>query len=135
MMGFLGGRGRRRVARAEKRLRESPTPEAYISLARVCLDAGLGERALEVLRRGREQFPDSAELALFHDEVCWSHLRQRARELPFWETLRRTFADVEPGEPLAYIGSTDRLEIAARNQPLRDMLGVETGETVTVRRI
>ena len=81
MMGFLGGRGRRRVARAEKRLRESPTPEAYISLARVCLDAGLGERALEVLRRGREQFPDSAELALFHDEVCWSHLRQRAREL------------------------------------------------------
>ena len=49
--------------------------------------------------------------------------------------LRRTFADVEPGEPLAYIGSTDRLEIAARNQPLRDMLGVETGETVTVRRI
>lgn len=48
--------------------------------------------------------------------------------------LRRTFADVEAGELVAYLGSTDRLEIAIRNQPLRDKLEMEPGETVTVRR-
>ena len=37
--------------------------------------------------------------------------------------VRRTFADVPPGEPVAYFGSSGRLELAIRNGSARDFLG------------
>jgi len=77
----FGGWRRRTVAHAERRLRTHPSPGAYLDLARAHLDRGIGERALEVLRRGREAFPDAVDLAALYDEICWSHVRQRAGEL------------------------------------------------------
>lgn len=37
--------------------------------------------------------------------------------------VRRTFADVQPGEPVAYFGSSGRLELAVRNGSAKDMTG------------
>lgn len=37
--------------------------------------------------------------------------------------VRRTFADVQPGEPIAYFGSSGRLELAVRNGSAKDALG------------
>lgn len=37
--------------------------------------------------------------------------------------MRHTFADVQPGEPVAYFGSSGRLELAVRNGSARDVLG------------
>lgn len=37
--------------------------------------------------------------------------------------VRRTFADVQPGEPVAYFGSSGRLELAIRNGSAKDLAG------------
>jgi S-adenosylmethionine hydrolase len=50
------------------------------------------------------------------------------RELP----LVRTYADVEPGEALALVGSTGRLEIAVRNGHATRVLGLARGARVII---
>ncbi len=47
--------------------------------------------------------------------------------------LRRTFAEVEVGEPLAYIGSTGRLEIAIRQGNAAETFRVCRGDELIVR--
>jgi S-adenosylmethionine hydrolase len=47
--------------------------------------------------------------------------------------LSRTFADVAVGEPVAYIGSGGRLEIAVRNGDAAATLGIARGEAVTAQ--
>jgi S-adenosyl-L-methionine hydrolase (adenosine-forming) len=44
--------------------------------------------------------------------------------------LKQTYADVEPGEPLALFGSADLLEIAVRNGSAADKLGLHVGDQV-----
>lgn len=46
--------------------------------------------------------------------------------------LVRTFADVEPQEPLAYVGSSGHLEIAVREGNAAAQLGVQPGDPVQV---
>lgn len=46
--------------------------------------------------------------------------------------LRRTYADVAEGEPLAYVGSDGRLEIAVRNRNAAKELGIWRGTPVEV---
>ena len=48
--------------------------------------------------------------------------------------LRRTYADVAPGEPLALIGSSGRLEIACNGRNASDLLQLGRGGPVRVRR-
>lgn len=47
--------------------------------------------------------------------------------------LKRTFADVEIGEPLAYIGSTGRLEIAIRQGNAAETFKIRRGDEIIVR--
>ncbi len=50
------------------------------------------------------------------------------------ERLSRTFADVEPGELVAYVGSTrDHIEIALRDGNVARVLGVKVGDKVLIR--
>lgn len=49
--------------------------------------------------------------------------------------LARSFAEVRPGMPLLIRGSAGTLEIAARDESAARLLGVETGERVTVRSV
>lgn len=44
--------------------------------------------------------------------------------------IRRTYADVERGEPVAYFGSAGRLEIAVREGSAAEWLGLRPGEAV-----
>ena len=46
--------------------------------------------------------------------------------------LRRTYWDVEPGKPLALIGSSGLLEIAVRDGSAEDVLGLRVGNEVVV---
>ena len=48
-------------------------------------------------------------------------------------SLRRTYADVEEGEPLALIGSLGTLEVAARGGSAASQLGAARGDPVTCR--
>jgi S-adenosylmethionine hydrolase len=49
------------------------------------------------------------------------------------EGLSRTFADVAPGDPVAYIGSTrDHVEIALRNGNAAQEIGVDVGDEVLI---
>ena len=48
--------------------------------------------------------------------------------------VRGTFADVDPGAPLALIGSSGRLQIAVRNGDARAALGAGVGTAVSVVR-
>jgi S-adenosyl-L-methionine hydrolase (adenosine-forming) len=50
-------------------------------------------------------------------------------ELP----VRRVYADVEPGTPLALVGSTGLIEIAVRNGNARSSLNVERGARIVLR--
>jgi hypothetical protein len=45
-----------------------------------------------------------------------------------WHGVRRTFADVPPGDPVAYWGSGDRLEVGIRNGDAARTLGVTAVE-------
>ncbi len=47
--------------------------------------------------------------------------------------LRRTYADVAPGQPLALAGSDGRLEIAVREGSAAEALGLRVGDPVGVR--
>jgi S-adenosylmethionine hydrolase len=47
-----------------------------------------------------------------------------------WRGIRRTFADVAPGEPVAYWGSAGRLEIAIRNGSASETLRLAAGSPV-----
>jgi len=46
--------------------------------------------------------------------------------------LSRTFADVEPGELVAYVGSSGHLEIAVREGDATTRLGLSVGDPVIV---
>ena len=46
--------------------------------------------------------------------------------------LRRTYGDVGPGQAVALIGSSGRLEIAVRDGSAADVLGLEAGSSVQV---
>jgi len=46
--------------------------------------------------------------------------------------LRRTYADVAPGTPVALIGSSGLLEIAVRDGSAAAQLGVRVGDVVSV---
>ncbi|MEE9211692.1 MAG: SAM-dependent chlorinase/fluorinase [Phycisphaeraceae bacterium] len=48
--------------------------------------------------------------------------------------LARTFADVPDGDPVAYFGSTGRLEVAVRNGNAAERFSVGPGATVLLRR-
>lgn len=48
--------------------------------------------------------------------------------------VRRTYADVPIGQPLALIGSSDLLEIAVRNGSAAERLGLGVGQLVHLRR-
>ncbi|MEX2389745.1 MAG: SAM hydroxide adenosyltransferase, partial [Phycisphaeraceae bacterium] len=45
-------------------------------------------------------------------------------------SIARTFADVDDGEPVAYFGSSGRLEIAVRNGSAAQRWGVKAGDAV-----
>jgi S-adenosyl-L-methionine hydrolase (adenosine-forming) len=47
--------------------------------------------------------------------------------------IRRTYADVAPGDPVALIGSSGLLEIAVRNENAASQLGLVVGQRVTFR--
>ena len=50
------------------------------------------------------------------------------------ESLSYTFADVEAGQPLAYIGSSrDHIEIAIRNGNAANVLGLKVGDVVEIK--
>lgn len=49
-------------------------------------------------------------------------------------SIRRTFADVAPGQPVAYVGSLGRLEIAVRDGSAAATMRVGRGETITLCR-
>jgi hypothetical protein len=49
------------------------------------------------------------------------------REIP---RLHRTYADVEPGQVLALVGSEGHLEIAVREGSGADRLGLQPGDPV-----
>ncbi len=48
------------------------------------------------------------------------------------EGIKRTFSEVEPGEPVAYIGSTGHLEIAIRDRNASSEFGTEAGEEFVI---
>lgn len=50
------------------------------------------------------------------------------------DQVGQTFADVNPGELVAYFGSTGRLEIALRNGSAAEVLGTKKGDAMTVQR-
>jgi S-adenosylmethionine hydrolase len=48
-------------------------------------------------------------------------------------SLSQTFADVAPGELVAYVGSSGYLEIAVREGNAAAQLGVDVGDAVQVK--
>ena len=48
--------------------------------------------------------------------------------------IRRTFADVRPGRPLAYVGSSGLLELAVRDQSAKALLNVGPDSMISVLR-
>jgi S-adenosylmethionine hydrolase len=48
-------------------------------------------------------------------------------------SLRRTYADVAPGEPVALVGSSGLIEIAVRDGRAADAMGLHRGSVVRVR--
>jgi S-adenosylmethionine hydrolase len=48
--------------------------------------------------------------------------------------VRSTYAEVPTGSPCALVGSSGRLEIACNGRSARDLLGLDRGASVTVRR-
>jgi S-adenosylmethionine hydrolase len=48
--------------------------------------------------------------------------------------ISRTYSEVDDGHPVAYFGSTDRLEIAIRNGSAEQMLNAPRGSSVMLRR-
>jgi len=49
--------------------------------------------------------------------------------------VHRTFGDVDPGEPVAYLGSSGRLEIAVRNGNAAETLDADLTAEIEVRRM
>jgi S-adenosylmethionine hydrolase len=47
--------------------------------------------------------------------------------------LRRTYADVAPGEPVALVGSSGLIEIAVRDGNAATTLGLQRGSVVRLR--
>lgn len=56
-------------------------------------------------------------------------------DLPFQLPLpiSRTFADVEPGEAVAYFGSSGHLELAVRDGSITELVQIKPGANITVR--
>ncbi|TVQ66357.1 MAG: hypothetical protein EA360_05845 [Balneolaceae bacterium] len=48
------------------------------------------------------------------------------------DTIHTTFASVPDGEPVGYIGSTGKLEVAINRGNAREMLGVEKGAQISI---
>ncbi len=46
--------------------------------------------------------------------------------------ISRTFASVTDGEPVAYIGSSDKLEVAINKGNAKEMLGIEKGAQISI---
>jgi hypothetical protein len=63
----------------------------------------------------------------------WEGERQATVLTTHHLTIRHTYADVAPGEPLALIGSTGQLEVAVRNGNAAQTLGIVAGSSVLVQ--
>jgi S-adenosyl-L-methionine hydrolase (adenosine-forming) len=68
--------------------------------------------------------------AMLADGGSWTLTVGNANPTP----IARTYGEVQPGEPLAYIGSSGMIEIAIRNGNASKELGVGDGDAVRVRR-
>ncbi len=62
----------------------------------------------------------------------WAAIRVQTGPRPLGP-LRGTYAEVEPGEPLALLDSLDRLELAVRGDSASDRLGLGVGTPVAIR--
>ncbi len=51
-----------------------------------------------------------------------------------WKGISRTFADVAPGEPLAYVGSSGRLELAVRDGNAAAQLGASLDSSFLLKK-
>jgi S-adenosylmethionine hydrolase len=63
-----------------------------------------------------------------------AHIEVNGEEGTFHPPLGRTFADVEPGALVAYIGSGGHLEIAVRGGSAAEVIGAARGSVVRLRR-
>lgn len=70
------------------------------------------------------------EASMLTDGSNWQVTIRSAPPLP----IVRTYGEVEPGQPLAYIGSSGMIEIAIRNGNASKELGVGEDATVAVQR-
>jgi hypothetical protein len=69
---------------------------------------------------------------LISDVRCAPGARGTVRVAGLTLPLVRTYEDVPPGEPLAYVGSAGTIEIAVRERDAARVLGVARGESVEV---
>ena len=102
-------------------LQELGTPLAVDELLRLPL--GLGEEAGEVLTFDRF---GNAITTVKNPARPPRAVRVGRHTLPFV----RTFADVPPGKPLAFAGSSGLVEVAVNRGSARALLGLEGGEAV-----
>jgi S-adenosylmethionine hydrolase len=65
------------------------------------------------------------------DKLQTGRLKIRAGSLTI-QTIGRTFGDVAPGEPLAYWGSADTLEIALNQGSAAEAAAIELGDPVVI---
>lgn len=63
------------------------------------------------------------------------HLRVLVGDFLVLDSLKRTYGEVLPGEPLALIGSSGFLEIAVREASAKDKLNFQAGETKVVVKV
>ena len=66
--------------------------------------------------------------SMLPDDLAGARVHAAGRELP----VLRTYADAEPGEALALVGSSGYVEVAVREGSAVDMLGLERGSAVQV---
>ena len=62
----------------------------------------------------------------------WPQGKKVLRVGPRRVTLGRTFADVEPGDPVAYQGSIGYVEVAVRDGSAQEALGLQMGDSAEV---
>jgi S-adenosyl-L-methionine hydrolase (adenosine-forming) len=105
------------------------------------LARGAGPETLgaAILLRGRLPWPDPG--VIVHVDVFGNLISDVRWEPGAAGTVRiagltlavvRTYEDVAPGEPLAYVGSAGTIEIAVRERDAARVLGIARGEPVEV---